>query len=111
MQRALTGADFGSVAIPFLVDTLGGEVPFDQVRSSPVAPAGPGGRPAPSATPRGEALLAHQRRDGVLAHRPPRIAEVCGDPGRAVGALVSTKQPADLDFQPFPTRRPRWQHP
>src|ERR671917_2381719 len=107
MQRALTGADFGPVAIPFLVDTLGGEIPFDQVRSSPASPAGPGGRPALLAAPRGKALLAHQRRDGVLADLPARFPQVRGDPGRAVGALVSTKQPADLDFQPFPTRRPR----
>ena len=39
MQLALTGADLGAVAVPFLGDSLGGEVSFDQVRRTPAAPA------------------------------------------------------------------------
>src|SRR6266566_5270033 len=58
-----------------------------------------------------QALLAHQRRHGVLPHPPARLAQVRGDPRRAVLALVRGKQPPDLGFQPLPARCPRRQPP
>jgi hypothetical protein len=47
-----------------------------------------------------QALLVHQRRDGVLAHPPPGIAQVGGDPRRAVLGFVQLEQPPDPDRQP-----------
>jgi hypothetical protein len=46
-----------------------------------------------------QVLLVHQRRDGVLAHPPPAIAQVGGDPRRAVLAFVQLEQPPDPDGQ------------
>ena len=43
-------------------------------------PARPGGGFAPGLAPRRQALLAHQRRDGVLADPPAFLAEISGDP-------------------------------
>jgi len=55
MQLALAGADLGCVAVPFLIDPLGSEVPFDQIRGTPATRSGPGGRPASPAAPRRQA--------------------------------------------------------
>jgi hypothetical protein len=76
VQRALTGGDLCSIALPFLGDGLGGEVPFHHIRGTPAAPPGPGRRSAPFPAPCGETLLTHQRRDGVLAEGPPLIPQL-----------------------------------
>jgi hypothetical protein len=52
-------------------------------------------------------LLAHQRRDGVLAHPPPGITQVSGDHRRAALALMLLEQELHLGFEPLPALRPR----
>src|SRR6266702_4120154 len=52
-------------------------------------------------------VLAHQARDGVLAHPPARLAQRGGDPRRPVLAPAPREQPRDLGFQPLAARRPR----
>src|SRR5262249_59192838 len=72
VQLALIGGDLGPVPIPFAVDRGRGEVPLDQVRRPPPAPARPGRALAP-------VLLAgppappppHARRRGLPPPPPP----------------------------------------
>src|SRR5215813_11287004 len=111
MQLALTGRYLGPIAVPFAVDLRRGEVPLDQVRCPPPALPRPGSALAPVLPPRYQALLAHQRGDGVLAHPPARLAQVGGDPRRPVLALMLGEQAGDLGFEPIAALRPRRQRP
>jgi hypothetical protein len=52
--------------------------------------------------PRRQAQLAHQGRDGVLAHPPPRITQIRGDPRRPLLSLVLAEQAGHLGFAPVP---------
>src|SRR6266568_707579 len=56
-------------------------------------------------------VLAHQARDGVLAHPPTRLAQRGGDPRRPVLALAGGEQRRDPGFQPLPPRGPRRELP
>jgi len=107
LELALIGGYLRPVAIPFLVDLSRREVAFHPVRSAPAAPARPGGGPAPALSPGGQVLLAHQRGDGVLAHPPPRIPQVRGDPRGAALALMQVKQPPDLGREASAPGSPR----
>src|SRR5690349_6468146 len=110
MKLALVRGNLGVVAVPLLVDLLRREVPPDQVRRPPPAVARPGRRLALLLAPGGQALLAHQRRHGVLAHPPARLPQIRSDPRRPVGTPVRGEQPADLRGQRRPPRRPDRQH-
>src|SRR5207248_39836 len=107
VELALAGGDLGAIAVPLGIDRLCREVPLDQVRRPPAPLARPGGKPAPLLAPGGQAQLAHDRRDGVLADRPPGLAQVRGDPRRPVGAPVGLEQPPDLSCQRLFARCPR----
>src|SRR5215471_115416 len=108
---ALAGSDLGAVAVPLAVQPGGGEVPLDQVRCPPAAPAWPGGGLTPALGPGHQVLLAHQRGDGVLAHPPAVVAQVGGDPRRSGVALMGVEQPLDFGGQARPPLRPRRQRP
>src|ERR1700730_13011609 len=54
------------------------------------------GAPALALRPGGQALLAHQASDGVLAGPPAVVFEVDGDPRRPVLALMEPEQVRDL---------------
>jgi hypothetical protein len=88
IELSLVGGDLGAIAVPLVVEPIGAEVPADQVRCPPLAPALPGGLLAPSRTPGSQVHLAHQGRDGVHADRPALITQVRGDPRRPVGATM-----------------------
>jgi hypothetical protein len=94
VELALTGADFGAVAEPLAVELPSAEVALDQVRPPPAALPRPGRGPAPVLLPGGQALLAHQPRDGVLAHPPACLPQVVGDPRGAVLTPVQVKTAA-----------------
>jgi hypothetical protein len=106
VELALVGGDLGAIAIPLVVEPIGAEVPADQVRCPPPAPALPGGLPAFTLGPGDQTELAHQLRDGVLADPPTLIAQVRGDPRRTVGAPMLGEQPPDLDLQLLPASVP-----
>jgi hypothetical protein len=107
VELALIGGYLGAIAIPLAVDLGGGEVPLNQVWCPPPALARPGGAFALGFLPRRQVLLAHQRRDGVLAHPPPFFPQVSGDPRRPVPALMQPEQARDLSFEPLPAPRAR----
>jgi hypothetical protein len=100
VELALAGGDLGPVAVPFLVDIRRREVALDQVGRAPAPLAGPRRRPAPPPAPGCQVLLAHHLGDGVLAHPPPGIPQVGGDPRRAVRARVQPEQAGRLGGQP-----------
>jgi hypothetical protein len=106
MQLALISRDLGAVAVPLAVDLRGAEVALDQVRGPPPALPWPGRGPALPRPPGRQALLAHQRSDGVLADPPPGIAQVSGDPRGAVPAMMQPEQPRDLGLELFAALRP-----
>jgi hypothetical protein len=97
VQLALIGADLGAVAEPFAVDPRRGEVALDQVRHPPAALPRPGRRPAPLLPPGRQVLLAHQRRDRVLAHPPPGSAHYAAC--NCQGAIYAQfRQHLSIDF-------------
>jgi hypothetical protein len=51
-----------------------------------------------------QVLLAHQRRDTVLADLPTGIAQVGSDPRRPVLAVMQPEQAPDLGLKPVPAR-------
>ena len=104
VELALIGGDLGAIAVPLVVEPIGGEGPADQVRCPPLPPALPGGLLATPLAPSSHPELAHQGSDGVLADGPPLIPQVGGDPGRPVGAAMLGEQPPDLDLQLRPPR-------
>src|SRR4051794_27648036 len=106
-ELALVGVDLGGRRIIKKKNLLGGEVAADQVRRPPPAPAPAGGLLAPPRRPNDEALLAHQRGDGVLADPLPGLAQVGGDPRGAVAAVMLGEQPGDLGGQADPPGMPR----
>jgi hypothetical protein len=74
LQFAFGGVDLGAVTEPALVDPSRGEIPFDQVRGAPAAPARAGGAPPVMFRPGPRPLLGHQLRDGVLGDPPAHVA-------------------------------------
>jgi hypothetical protein len=107
VELAFCGLDLCAVAVPLGVDLLRREVALDQVRCPPAALSRPGGGPALLLAPGGQALLGHDRSDGVLADLPPGLAQVGGDPRGPVSAPVRGEQPPDLGRQRLPARLPR----
>jgi hypothetical protein len=88
VQRALTGGYLGAVAVPFLVDLRRREVPLDQIRRPPLAPARTGARPALLLRPGGQAHLGHYGGDGVLADLPPSVPNLGLSPGNGPSLIV-----------------------
>lgn len=87
-QLPLVGGNLGAVAVPLAIHLVGGEVPADQVRCPPSAPALAGGLPAPLLDPGDQVLFAHDLRDGVLADPPAGLVQIGGDPRRPVPAVM-----------------------
>jgi hypothetical protein len=107
VQLALTCGDLGAIAEPFAVERGRGEVPLDQVRRPPPAPARASCGAPLLLAPGRQAQLAHQARDGVLADPPAFLTQIRRDPRRAVLALVELEQAGDLGFEPLPPLRSR----
>src|SRR4029453_5348401 len=97
----------GAVPVPLLIQPAGREIPADQIRRPPPALALPGRRLAPALGTRDQAMLAHDRCDGVLPHPPPRIAQIVGDPRRTELAVVRSEQLPDRDRQLLAPGSPR----
>src|SRR6476659_5105264 len=106
-QLALISDDLSPVAIPLLIQRAGREITPNQVRRPPATVALAGGVPAPPLGPRDQALLAHDRSDGLLAHHPAGLAQIVGDPRRAELAVVRREQLLDRFAQLSTARMPR----
>jgi len=107
VQFAHSGGDLGAITEPLAVDPRGREVPLHQVGCAAASFPRPGRAPAPPPGPGRQVLPRHQRGDSVLADTPARIAQVGGDPRRAVLALMQREQASHLGSEPLPAGSPR----
>ena len=92
VELALVGGDLGQVPAPALIDRVGVEVPFHQVRDRRRRLVR-AGQAAPLAFrgPARQALAGHRRRHRVDRHPPAGFDEVLEHSGRPVGARRATR--------------------
>jgi hypothetical protein len=106
-QLALVGDDLGPVAVPLLIHRAGREITPDQVRRAPPCLALSGGVLAQLLRPGHQVLLTHDRSDGLLTDPPARLAQIVGDPRRAVLAVPGGEDLPDRRAQLRTPRMPR----
>src|SRR5258705_4242051 len=109
MNGAPPGGGPAPPAILFALAPPRGMAPRAGPSPPPAALARPGRGLALLLPPGCQALLAHHRGDRVLADRPALIAQVRGDPRRAVLAFMRGEQPLHLGLEllmpPCPRRQ------